>query len=730
MSLEIQNNVATLTMQQRHDTEAKWENSNYIPLKGEIIVYDVDGTNLYERFKIGDGENKVTDLPFLTSSYATTPELFGAVGDGITDDTDAIQKCFQSEFPCIIATNTYKITDTIAINTSKRVIGGGTFYTTPHEPSDSNLEFFYMFYGESETAIPYFEVDNITFKTERSAEKLGKEIIGTEQNNAKYSNVLFLSLRNFSNVRIKNTQFINAEACMQINYSDDVLIDNFHSIDVSQTFYGARNKKITISNGYSKLYELSYTSAHHLYFGAGNDDVFVLNTDLISSNGYGQYPIHVYASQEQIENSYATKRCFVRNCYIEHGQHVTAAAVVSELFEMDSCICKHIQSVNDGIKKTGMFMSYLNYTNPVYKIKNTTFKNCDKYSIQSNINERYGTLKFINCEFDGGVQSYGNILSSTEFNNCKMKHLDVQEVTNKTDSNSFSIDLTSCYINETDDLAIKVHGNVSGTLPSLKLEHCYLHSNSQEGVLRVAHNAADITLIGCYGDNDNSEYFDKINNDISPSIKIYDCSFPTLKLKNLKNVTTKHNIWLDTSDTDTRVYESENVLISELKSTDVKFNVGDALYTKGSTLPNIFIYKVNSTTYTTFEGSSEEIVNELKQNHTCNIGYYTIAVVGSGQASSSSDIDVSNLVEKQEYTTYDFVYGVTSTESSATIKLSTSPEKNALSMYGNNGCLTTGTPINNTDCANKKYVDDILGDLVKTLNALNDYMNEYTGSTN
>ena len=52
----------------KHDTEANWNlAANFTPKQGEIIVYDVDATHAYERFKIGDGVTNVTSLPFVTS---------------------------------------------------------------------------------------------------------------------------------------------------------------------------------------------------------------------------------------------------------------------------------------------------------------------------------------------------------------------------------------------------------------------------------------------------------------------------------------------------------------------------------------------------------------------------------------------------------------------------------------------------------------------------------------
>lgn len=51
--------------QQIHDVEANWNKTiNFIPLKGEIIIYDPDDNLDYSRFKIGDGVTDVKNLPF------------------------------------------------------------------------------------------------------------------------------------------------------------------------------------------------------------------------------------------------------------------------------------------------------------------------------------------------------------------------------------------------------------------------------------------------------------------------------------------------------------------------------------------------------------------------------------------------------------------------------------------------------------------------------------------
>ena len=54
-------------VQNKHDTTANWEKAtNFIPLAGEIIVYDD-----LNQIKIGDGQKHLSELPFLDGKVKT-----------------------------------------------------------------------------------------------------------------------------------------------------------------------------------------------------------------------------------------------------------------------------------------------------------------------------------------------------------------------------------------------------------------------------------------------------------------------------------------------------------------------------------------------------------------------------------------------------------------------------------------------------------------------------------
>jgi len=81
--------------------------------------------------KFSHGAKGVFDLELLDDLYYTSVENFGAVGDGVTDDTQAIQDTINAvgakgQGTVFIPDGTYKITSTLTVNSGNiTIIGGG-----------------------------------------------------------------------------------------------------------------------------------------------------------------------------------------------------------------------------------------------------------------------------------------------------------------------------------------------------------------------------------------------------------------------------------------------------------------------------------------------------------------------------------------------------------------------------------------------------------------------------
>lgn len=81
----------------KHDTAENWEKATgFIPMSGELVIYDVDENNKYARMKIGDGVTKISDLPFtkeidsVPTSGSSNPVSSGGVFDALANKQDKL----------------------------------------------------------------------------------------------------------------------------------------------------------------------------------------------------------------------------------------------------------------------------------------------------------------------------------------------------------------------------------------------------------------------------------------------------------------------------------------------------------------------------------------------------------------------------------------------------------------------------------------------------------------
>lgn len=116
----------------KHDVQSNWlqAENKFVPLAGELIVYDADGTYTQPRYKIGNGKDLLGNLPFIDAAsvieeldYTDAPEA-GKYVSAVTQSNGVIAVT-KASLPAIPTVNNAKIT----IAPGTKLTTGGDFTT-------------------------------------------------------------------------------------------------------------------------------------------------------------------------------------------------------------------------------------------------------------------------------------------------------------------------------------------------------------------------------------------------------------------------------------------------------------------------------------------------------------------------------------------------------------------------------------------------------------------------
>ena len=111
-------------VQSKRATEANWKKAtNFTPWAGEIIVYEADATHQAPRFKVGNGQINVSDLPFVSAETITTIGN-GSYGSGWGESM--LNKTYTLDIPVVGETTIGPLTNLDYIKTNGSVSAGAT----------------------------------------------------------------------------------------------------------------------------------------------------------------------------------------------------------------------------------------------------------------------------------------------------------------------------------------------------------------------------------------------------------------------------------------------------------------------------------------------------------------------------------------------------------------------------------------------------------------------------
>lgn len=258
-----------------------------------------------------------------------TPEMFGAKGDGSTDDTQAIQTAISSGFSVLFSNRTYCISDTVIISSPIVILGNdatisqGTFAESKgcFRIAASDV----YFYGK--------------FTLQLAAEKTTVEGEGTDNSGIKFYPDAAVSNFYFEDITIKG--FIGGIVFMH-NTISQVLINRLHVEHVDFGIWGAGIDNL-------RVIELSFSHIDHSQ-NAGDP------THVVYLTGIGQ--------------TINSKNILIDRCIGEYCNEGTEDSVFSikctSNFVCTQLICKHVNVLFATLYASGKISNILaddiNYT--------------------------------------------------------------------------------------------------------------------------------------------------------------------------------------------------------------------------------------------------------------------------------------------------------------------------------------------------------------------------------
>lgn len=425
------------------------QNDNINQLEQNFITLYDYVNNYFSNLDVQEEINKKIDELITTGEFNIflsgiyTPEMFGAKGDGVTDDTEAIQKALA--FNNVNISKNYLITENLVLHSNLKIFGGGTI-TKKVEFNDSYLNHCIFSCTDSNN----IDINNIVLM----------------------SNSLGISVHGCSNVNITNL-IINSEkysiliSDSEKNESDGISISN---IKLENDVTIISSDGIHVAGGCSNIYIYNVS-------GTTGDDFIALNAiegirktiknviiDNIKCSGYAG--IRLYGKLNcaienvSISNSYINSDNGIRLTNIVGFTEINLNSPTFNNIVFNNCI------VNSSIRN--VFLSYINGS--------ATFNNC---TFVATVNPNVGffnssinsLLIFNSCVFitnsTGFIQdcvvgtppencnTYGNIT----LNNCDIKKVFLCFGTNKKTININNCDINTYLITRTNpdviDLSIK-----------------------------------------------------------------------------------------------------------------------------------------------------------------------------------------------------------------------------------------------------------------------------------
>ena len=460
------------------------------------IINDSAGSGVHNKTWSADKLKTETDeIKDQITTLVLTPEMYGAKGDGVTDDSAAILSMFSHYAPTYVFNGTYICDSEIRLQNKKdfTIKGIGTIYKNS---TASNSRLFDFLECEN------IHVEGITIKSknDKTPDSPGAHSVRT---GALLSNVHAFTIDNCTHITLSKVKFIQIGYCFSIgtwntssseeNYRvKDFCMNDITMEDCGMGMFCEHISDLTINHWVFDDMAISPGGYHMFYGGTCLKNINLVNVSF-NGNENSDDVILVMSSQEESVNG--DSNIIVENITAECSHFAatepnTCMTIKNAIIKMHNHVLEDMTTGNSSVILT----YYADNTAP-----NVIFDSCIISHVDGTekpligINQINANLQFINCDIRLFLGEYA--VHNALFTKCKMTG---RRLVNTALNSSFETNLTfrNC------DIVATGYSVIFNTTGKLILDSCRFQTNHS----RIIHATAQAGTIYAYNNIVDSSY--------------------------------------------------------------------------------------------------------------------------------------------------------------------------------------------------------------------------------
>ena len=294
-------------------------------------------------------------------SYVT-PQMYGAVANGIADDSDALQSAIDSGSPVYLPAGEYYITKPIRVYNKKNLWVQGSPEAVIHRKHDDSERVFLFNLQNCYSCM--FRDLNIT----SDIAGVGSAPNGHTRPSLASSNILAFGGNGNSNIYFYNNTFSNMESDFWFNDPkvgwNSIHINGWISRNSTMALYGQKCTNLTVTNADVILNsETAGDGDHCIYIAQGSSSIYIRDSVFDAGTGiYGEGSpgaVFTFYRSGNVEGNQIIENVTISNCTIRGGRFLYGNCGKKET--ISALNCNFEQTFSRGEDYTGAFGGDTNY---------------------------------------------------------------------------------------------------------------------------------------------------------------------------------------------------------------------------------------------------------------------------------------------------------------------------------------------------------------------------------